>query len=197
MVAGGLLAVSVAAMAGLHLVQPQLDPWREPVSFYLHGRGGGLLPLALASFGAAALVLSRRAVWCQAPGGRWALAGFGAGMVVTAVIGSDEWFPWEEAPSMGGLTHATVAVVAPLLLLVPMARSAELAAGRWNRAVGWLAAYLVGLIASGGSLVVGLVQDRAPPWIGWGERVLALAAVGWMAEQAWTRPRGSGAAGRD
>ncbi len=176
------LTVAVLAMSGLHLVQLELSPWHEPVSFYVHGPHGWLFTVALASFGAAAVLLGGS--WRHDTGtrGRWALLLFGTAMLIVAVVPSDPFFPWEADPSGSGLVHAGLSVVAPPLLLWPMWRRRAAASPlgrRWAGFNRWV--YGVSLVASGASLLVGWLHGGPPPAIGVAERVLAWAAVGWMA----------------
>lgn len=167
------LGLALGAMTALHALQSELSPVDEPVSFYLHGPHGWLLPVALASFGAAVVGVSRDPSWSRSS--RIALTAFAVGMVLTAVIPSDRWFPWEAAPTLAGLVHASAALIAPVLLFPPMWAHRGRAFVRWL-----LAAYVVALTASGASLMVGLLLDRAPPLIGLAERLLASVAVAWI-----------------
>lgn len=181
----GLLVVATGVMGLLHLFQSEINPVQQPLSFYVHGRHGWLLPLALATFGssAAALSLSLARTSLSHWAARW-LISFGLGMLVAALVPADRWFPWEGPASISGWIHAAVAVLAPPLLLGAMGFLRRLAGVTLSSQLGLnvlALAYLVGLISSAVSLLVGFVGDRAPPLIGLTERVLALAAVGWLA----------------
>jgi hypothetical protein len=181
-----LLCVAVGAMSALHVYQPGLSVIHQPLSFYVHGRHGWLLPVSLGAFAVAAAALGA-SVRCQRSSTklRWWLVGFGAGMLIDAAVPSDRWFPWEGVYSPGGALHAFCAVVAPPLLFGAMLSWAKemSATGRGGgRGLNALAVtYLFALGASGLSLSVGFARDVAPPFIGLAERVLALAAVGWLA----------------
>lgn len=192
-VASLALIVAGLAMVALHVVQPELDPIEEPVSFYVHARGGGLLTVALAAFGVAAIALS--SAKSRAPSTRslaWGLALFGSGMVLAAAVPSDEWFPWEEKPSLAGLIHAGAAVVAPPLLLVPMYRLGG-DTGRGlpvrRRMLVLSIIYLLALLGSAVSLSVGFLRDEAPPAIGLAERALAFSGFWWLWSLARTSAR--------
>jgi hypothetical protein len=167
-------------MTLLHVLERDWDVMEQPVSFYVHGKAGLLLVLALAAFGLAALGLG----WvraCLAPSRR-ALIGFGLGMLVMAAVPSDPYFPWEAPPTWPGLVHAALAVVAPLLLLWPMYEASKGGAGNIRtglRAI--LFVYIAALVGCGLSLVCGFWQDRSPPLIGLAERLLATVAVAWVA----------------
>lgn len=191
------LLVAMVAMAALHAVQSGRNVPQEPVSFYVHGAYGWLLPVALAAFAGAALALGQAVLTGPTGDGRagpW-LAWFGAGMLIDAIVPSDLWFPWEAPPTFSGAVHEFAAVVAPPLLLGAMYR---LGSGRSAAALaprGTLnlcaAGYVVGLLGSAASLVIGFVLDRAPPFVGVLERLLAISAVGWLAVVAARLRRGA------
>lgn len=189
-VLGGLGLASLALMT-LHLVQPELDPVHQPVSFYIHGEWGWLLPLALGAFGGASLLLSWALAGWLSRRSRNAILFFGAGMLGLAIVPSDRWFPWEGDPSVTGLIHASFAIVAPAVLLEPMMALAWRRPIRPSQPARWLVVgYAASLVGSAASLAAGFVFDRSPPWIGVAERVLALTAVGWLALMAWHVRRG-------
>lgn len=184
----GLLAVAVVAMMALHGIQPALHPLEEPVSFYVHGRSGWLLPVSLGAFAAAVIVLGSASARAQSRRARRSLRFFGGVILVTALVPSDRWFPWEHEPTVAGVIHATAAMVAPLLLLDAMIAWAgsgdrPLAAARALLVV----AYALGVVASAASLAVGFAWDGSPPLIGLAERLLAISAVAWLTVSAWTR----------
>lgn len=177
-------------MITLHVVQPELDPLAQPVSFYLHGAHGWLLPVALGAFGFALIALARAGDAALAtPRQRLLLALAGAVLLLTAVIPSDHWFPWEQTPTLSGLVHGAAAMIAPVLLIVPMLSLAPRRDSRPGRALPWIVRLYIGsVIGSGASLVLGFLHDTSPPWIGLLERVLAFAAVSWVGLLAWPAP---------
>src|SRR5688572_14418361 len=101
-------------------------------------------------------------------------------MILTAVVPSDQAFPWEIQPSLHGLIHAATAMIAPLSLLHPM----RIAARTDATLAGLAVLYALALVLSATSLVIGFWRDDAPPLIGLAERLLALAAVAWIARAA-------------
>lgn len=177
------LVLAFGAMAMLHVVQRDLDPVHEPVSFYVHGNHGWLLPVALGFFGVAAIVLAASAAIVSRTAGRL-LRVFGFGMLITAVVPSDRWFPWEATPTAGGIVHAATAVIAPVLLFVAMATAGPTSGRTARIETPWAAAYLLAMIGSAASLGCGFLLDTAPPFIGLAERVLAVSAVAWIATAA-------------
>ncbi len=180
-----LLFCAMAAMGALHLLRPDLSVIHQPLSFYVHGPHGWLLPVALMAFGGAGIVLglSVRVEFRVSLASNW-LIYFGAGMLLAAIAPADPWFLWEGPVSLLGAVHATVAVVAPPLLIGAMAelrrRRSGLTRPRKILLDAFAFAYLVGLGGSGVSLLAGFLQDTSPPFIGLAERVLALAAVAWL-----------------
>ncbi len=178
-------------MGMLQVIQPEIDLIHQPLSYYVHGRYGWLLPVALATFGSSAIVLgwtaARETVCPRAA--RWLIA-FGSGMLIAAIAPSDRWFPWEGPVSVSGSIHAIIAVIAPPLLLGAMWSLRQLTTvNRLTQiSLNLLAlAYGVGLMTSAISLVVGFITDGAPPLIGLTERILAVAAVIWLALAAAPR----------
>ncbi|MEO7598569.1 MAG: DUF998 domain-containing protein [Opitutus sp.] len=181
-VAGVMLAAAFATMTALHVLQPELSPTEEPISFYIHGAHGWVLTVSLASFGASAVALSAYFVGTTINSIVSWFTGFGAGMLIDAAVRSDPWFPWESAASLSGMVHAAAAIMAPPLLLVPMTRYHRMLKSRAQRIISavLIMAYFGALLASSVSMVVGFARDIAPPLIGAAERGLAMAAVLWM-----------------
>lgn len=184
-VALAALAAATLAMLTLHVAQRTLNPFEEPVSYYVHGHHGWLLNLALECFGAAAVAIAfaRRGSAKESAG--WSLIVFGACMMVAGVVPSDRWFPWEAPATVSGLVHAAVSVFGPPVLLIPMFNDLRRAASRWRRIkVLCIVAYAIGLLGSAFALVMGFALDGPPPFIGLSERVLALSGVSWLAVAA-------------
>lgn len=186
-----MLTIAVTAMVVLHRLQPELSVLHQPLSFYVHGNNGWLFPLALGSFAGSAIAMGvgMRQSAGSAAASRW-LIGFAAGMLVDAIVPSDPWFPWEGDYSIGGLIHAASAVLAPPLLIGAMSALRRSRGSKpyfpWRSLNVLALAYVLGLAASGVSLMVGFINGRSPPLIGLGERFLALAAVAWLALVART-----------
>ena len=190
-VALGTLGVATVAMFSLHVVQRGLDPFQEPVSFYLHGEQGWLLPVSLACFGFAALIVAfaLREMSPEGCGAR-SLGIFGTAMLLTAAVPSDRWFPWEASPTMAGIIHAAVAVIGPVFLLPPMFASVRPRDGQWRGVkLVLVGLYSAGLVGSALALVTGFSLGQPPPLIGVTERILALSSVGWLATMALGGPK--------
>ncbi|HUR57247.1 MAG TPA: DUF998 domain-containing protein [Opitutaceae bacterium] len=182
----GPLGIALTAMAALHVVQSELDPIAQPVSFYVWGRHGWLLPVALGAFGVALLALARARADARTSRPIRILALAGATLLLTAIIPADRWFPWERPPTISGLIHAAAAMLAPVLLVWPMMAWAPSRDTRLHAARPWLLGlFLGGLAGSAASLALGFSRDGPPPWIGLSERILAFAAAGWVCGVAW------------
>lgn len=182
-VALGALGLASVAMLALHIVQQARDPLQQPVSFYVHGEHGWLLTASLAFFGIAAIAVAFAVRERDLRGHETRLLGlFGAGMLLTAVVPSDRWFPWEASPTITGVIHAAAAVFAPALLLHPMIASLRRTSGHRRCFEAFFAlCYCAGLIASALALAIGFARDTPPPLIGLAERVLAFSSVSWLA----------------
>ena len=190
------LALAFIAMIALHVVQPAMSPLEEPISFYIHGARGWLLSAALALFGGSAILVAIPLVGTRSESLVPWMVGFGGGMLIDAAVRSDPWFPWESSASLSGLVHAAAAIAAPPLLLVPMVtyhrRLSQLGLRRFSALL--VATYFTALCGSGASLGWGFVRDIAPPLIGVAERLLAMAAVLWIALllRTWERKSPTG-----
>lgn len=180
------LGFALAAMAALHVIQPELDPLAEPVSFYVWGAHGWLLPVALGAFGIALLALARGLNDERLSRPRRILAPIGGSLLLAALVPSDRWFPWEGPPSFSGVVHAAAAMLAPVLLVWPMVSLAPGRNTRARRVLFWsVGLFIAALLGSAASLAVGFLREGPPPWIGMMERVLAVAAMSWVCAFAW------------
>ncbi len=186
------VGVAVAAMAALHVLQPERNPVAQPVSFYVWGAHGWLLSVSLGAFGVALVALARlqAGVWPSAAARSLVVSG--TGLLLAALVPSDRWFPWEGPSTVFGLLHAAAAMLSPALLLWPMLAGQRTRDPRRRRTLAWtIGVYSLGLLASAVSLALGLVRDGPPPWIGLFERLLACAAVSWICVVAWPARRSS------
>ncbi len=180
-VAGCALSIAV-----LHGLQPELSVLHGPVSFYVHGSDGWLLPVGLVSCGIAAVALGRAA--CEGVGRdtRINLSILGVGMVFAAVFRSDRWFVWEQIPTLRGVVHAVATVVALGALGLTALRFVRNPPPRFRQRptrrvfVGLGVLYSAGLLVSVASLLAGLARDGPPPFIGLGERMLGATGLAWL-----------------
>ena len=185
-VVSGALVIAIAAMVALHVLQPELDVIAQPVSFYVWKQHGWLLPVSLGAFGVALLALAVALAGGSAAWPRRILALVGFALLLTALVPSDRWFPWEGPPSASGLVHAAAAMLGPVLLLWLMVTLPPPRYSRLREVLPWIVRlYGAALVGSAGSLALGFLRDGPPPGIGLMERVLALAAVGWVCGFAW------------
>ena len=181
--------VFVAAVAMMHLVQPEFNPVDVAVSYYMNGRLGWLLGAGLIAFGAGSLSLAvalRRALApMRAGAGLWLLAIWGVGAIVGGIFPPDPYGQWDQPPSVSGLIHGGSALVAfvafpPAVWLLSRRLSAHPAFASRARLLAWLA----GLSAL--SLIVfffclaPVFQGGAPLALGLVERVVLAAYVAWL-----------------
>jgi hypothetical protein len=157
----------------LHFLQPELDPLRDAISFYVHGRGWWLLTAGLLALDAASFVVvsllprDRRAarvllmIWCL-------------GVLLGAIFPADPLGSWTRPPSVSGAIHGNAAVVA----FVALPLSALLAGG--PRRVRWLAALCaVSLIVFVASLAPAFT-GHPPRLLGLTERILVASYCWWL-----------------
>jgi len=186
-VAGALLLP--ASVLALHLLQPQLDPGNEAVSYYVHGRGGWLLTAGLLAWGLGGLALHRalgRMVAGQrAPAGRGLLGVFGIGVLLGAVFPADPPGRWDQ-PSLAGMIHGNAALLAfAALPLAARALSRSLLeddrsrpVSRLLEVVAWACAGAFVLFVA--SLVPVFVRPGPPLLLGLSERVLLAVYSAWL-----------------
>ncbi|MFO0896602.1 MAG: DUF998 domain-containing protein [Pirellulales bacterium] len=191
LLAGGTI-VGVASFAVsvivLHGLQPELDPLRDAVSYYVHGRGGWLLTAGLLAW---PLVRqsSARAVSCPRstrPGGSrscywrprplaWGLGG---------IFSADPPGQWDRPPSVAGAIHGLAAIAAftaiPLTArLVSRQLRSSLSSSRGRLLRGLAACVAVSYVVFIASLAPVFVTS-GPPWLmGLTERILLAAVCAW------------------
>ena len=181
-----------ASVVLMHIIQPDLSPFNEAVSYYMNGRFGWVLGLGLVSLGAGSLCLYwaiRRAGAVGARLGSWCLALWGAGAAIGGIFPPDPRGHWGEPPSVAGMIHANVAMIAFLLF--------PIAAVLLSKEVGQLSRssnlqVLLRVLALSSSLMlliffaslVPIFVHRAPFLLGLTERLLLAAYLAWLATAA-------------
>ena len=184
----GLFAASVVFM---HAAQPELSPVDMAVSYYMNGRLGGVLGLGLVSLGTGSLgiAVALRALLAHRGAGIWLLVVWGLGCIIGGVFPPDPPGHWNEPPSVSGMIHANVAMVA--FVAFP--------------AAAWLLSRRAGTFAGGSAAVrplqplailcaVALIvffvclapvfANRPPYALGLVERVLIVVYAGWLVAAA-------------
>jgi hypothetical protein len=183
-----------AAVLALHLLQPELSPLNEAVSFYVHGAQGWLFTAGLLAWGigSAALLLGL-ARTVRIRGGNAGLLGlavWSAGVLTSGLFRADPPSQMYSNPSAVGLIHENAARVsfiampiAALLLSHGLRRAPE-----WRRSAGVLyllaVMIVVSLILFFASLLP-LSDSLSPPILfGLTERMLLVAYAAWLCAAA-------------
>ncbi len=177
----------------LHLLQPGLDPLREAVSYYVHGRSGWLLTAGLLALAAGSAALLAECA-LAAPGavgrtGSLLLGIWTLGVAIGGVFPADPPGHWDRPPSTAGALHGLAAMAALTALPIGAWISSRRLRPRLTpRAGGWLvglsylqaASYLI----FSASLAPVFVTS-GPPWLmGLTERLLLAAACLWIGAAA-------------
>jgi hypothetical protein len=174
------LVTAAVAVTVVDAVNPQWSWVEVPVSNFVNGRLGALIPAALIGLALAAGIV----VASTRERSRWALAVFAAGALVAAVFPAGEPGDWDDTSAAGtihsiaGLTALTVLPVAVLLLTRawrPVSRA--LSAARWV-VVAMFAGFAAAWID-----VLGGPQLSAGPYatvVGLAERALLSAGAVWL-----------------
>jgi hypothetical protein len=110
------VALFVASVVLMHAVQPELSPIEMAVSYYMNGRLGWLLGLGLISLGIGSLSLGaglRRLLGQTGTGvGFRLLVLWSVGCILGGLFPPDPPGHWDEPPSISGMIHGGVAMVA-------------------------------------------------------------------------------------
>jgi hypothetical protein len=188
---GALLGIATFALAvvALHLLQPELDPRDEAVSYYVHGRFGWVLTVGLLALGAAslALVVALARIARGARAGLWLLGVWAVGAMLGGVFEADPRGRWDQPPSIAGMIHGSAALfafvalpTAALALRRPLRSQAE-----WRGSASLLTALGIGaavsLVLFAGSLAPVFVRPGPPLLLGLTERVLLASYSAWLA----------------
>jgi hypothetical protein len=188
------LVVFVGTTVALHVLQPQLAPADVAISYYVHGASGWLLTVGLLALALASLIVTRvLAASLRGPGvrpGVWLLGAWSAGLVIGAVFQADPPGHWNKPPTVVGMIHGQVALLA--FIAFPVATLLFARAFRRDRRWPWrpllvlAIAAAVGLIAFMASLAPVFVRPGPPVLLGLTERVLLAVYVAWLALVAAT-----------
>jgi hypothetical protein len=185
------VAIFALSVLFLHVLQPELSPRNEAVSYYVHGACGWLLTVGLLALGVGSLFLVggliRGVRGSGASSGRWLVATWAAGVLLGGAFRADPPGRWSEPPSISGMIHGNAAMLAFLALPVGalcLARSFR-RDPRWvarTRALRVLAfAAAISLVLFAASLVPVFVRPGPPILLGLTERVLLAVYACWLA----------------
>jgi len=175
----------------LHVLQPELSPRDEAVSYYVHGAHGWLLTLGLLAFGAGSLFLVAGLVGGvrgrRAGAGRWLVGTWGVCVLLGGVFRADPPGRWDQPPSLAGMIHGNAAMLGFLALPIGalfLARSFRDDA-RWAASAPGLRllafATLVSLLLFASSLIPVFVRPGPPILLGLTERLLLASSAAWLA----------------
>jgi hypothetical protein len=180
--------IFVIAMLVMHLLQPDLSPRDEAMSYYVHGAAGWLASLGLVALGLGSISLSalltRHIPATRAGIGLLALWGFSA--TLGGIFAADPPGNWDAPPSLSGSIHGIAALIA--LVALPIAAILiSRAAGHhsaWRPRASALRilsfAILLSLIAFSASLVPVMISPGPPVLFGLVERVYFVFAATWL-----------------
>ena len=190
---GGAAGVAVFAVSVLllHVLQPELSPRDEAVSYYVHGASGWLLTVGLLALGIGSLFLVggliRGVRGSGATSGRWLVATWAVCVLLGGAFRADPPGHWSEPPSVSGMIHGSAAMIAFLALPAAslcLTRSFR-RDSRWvtrARVLRVLAfAALISLALFAGSLLPVFVRPGPPILLGLTERVLLAVYACWLA----------------
>ena len=191
----GLFVASVGLM---HAVQPELSPVDMAVSYYMTGRLGWALGAGLIFLGIASLSLALGFRHCLTPAGAgaglWLFVVWAIGVIICGLFPPDPPGHWDEPPSVSGMIHGVVALIA-LLAFSPAAwllsrRLAGLPHQRLDARILESLAILCALcLLAFFVCLMPVFANRAPYALGFVERVLLALNVGWLVIAAVSIPR--------
>ena len=198
-----MFAVSLVLM---HAVQPELSPLEMAVSYYMNGRLGWLFGLGLISLGIGSLSLAaglrRLPAHPRAGAGYWLLGLWGLGCVIGGVFPPDPPGHWDEPPSVSGMIHGTVAMMAFVAFPIAawlLSRRAATLGGRStsDRLLVPLAHLCAGTVLVFFVCLAPVFSNRPPYALGLVERILLVFYAGWLAAACRTIARLGDNAGKD
>jgi hypothetical protein len=190
----GLTGVGVftATTLALHVVQPELSPLEEAVSYYVHGRQGWLLTLGLLSLGlgSLALVVALSVQKARSRIGLILLGTWSVGVIAGGAFAADPPGNWDRPPSVSGTIHGLAAMIA----LAALPAAAVFLTRSFRRDARWsplqvtldLLAVIVVLsyVAFMASLAPVFIRPGPPILLGLTERILLVACLAWLAALA-------------
>ena len=186
----GLVLSFGVCSAVMHVVQPDLNPIDEAMSYYMNGRLGWMFGLGLVAFGTGSLCIAYALHVLLASTKQWfgsvLFALWGSGAVIGGLFPPDPRGHWDEPPSLSGMVHGSAAMVAFIafpvaaVLLSRRITSSPVAFGRTRllSPVAWLGA--ASLCAFFLCLAPAILANRPPYVLGLVERVLVIIYMIWI-----------------
>jgi hypothetical protein len=177
----------------MHVVQ-DLSPLNDALSYYMNGQLGWVFGFGLVAWGAGSIALfvaiTRLPGDSHTKAGRWSLALWGAGVAIGGIFPPDPMGHWDEPPSMSGLIHGSVAMVAFVALpIAALKLSGTLGSFSGSSSMkriltGTAIASLVTLLIFFACLAP-VFSNRPPLLLGLVERILVAFYVAWIASATW------------
>jgi hypothetical protein len=190
----GLVLAFGACSAVMHVVQPDLDPIDDAMSYYMNGRLGWVFGLGLVAFGIGSLCIAyglhvllastKTSPWI----GSVLFALWGSGAVIGGLFPPDPRGHWDAPPSLSGVIHGGAAMIA----FIAFPAAAVLLSRRITSSsspttfgptgllspIAWLAA--ASLCAFFLCLAPAILTNRAPYVLGLVERILIVLYMIWI-----------------
>ncbi|MBL8211788.1 MAG: DUF998 domain-containing protein [Bryobacterales bacterium] len=160
--------VFVATCLLMHIVQPQLSPLEDAVSFYMNGRLGWILHAAIVLLGIGSLQLAYRR-------GASLLGLWGGCLLLAGMFAPDPPGNWSKPPSVPGMIHGVAAMIAFPSFVIGAVR---LSGGPRLRGLAIASAVMLALFL--GSLWPAVIGNRPPVLLGLTERLLLALYMAWL-----------------
>jgi hypothetical membrane protein len=191
----GLIGIAcfIMAVLALHLLQPQLSPVNEAMSYYVHGPQGWLISFALVALGVGSLALTvsiaLEAVGASARFGVLMVGVWGVGAVLGGVFAADPPGQWHKPPSVAGAIHGIAALIALTALPIGAVSLSygsfvSTADDRSRAAAVFATATAVAYIAFMVSLLPVMIRPGPPVLLGFTQRILFVAYLAWLGNVA-------------
>lgn len=183
------VALFVCSTAAMHMVQPELSPVHDAISYYMNGRLGWVLGWGLVALGSGSLAtavgLKRFQPTRKTRVGAGLLVLWSLGVIAGGIFPPDPLGSWDGPPSLSGMIHGGAAMVA--FLSFPAAALLLSHSGAWKRIVPHRRDHLrVLAVLSAAMLIVFFIclapafMNRTPYFLGLAERVLLGLFVAWL-----------------
>jgi hypothetical protein len=177
------------AFAMLHILQPELSPLNEAMSYYVHGAHGWLVTVALLSIGVGSLALTIGLMLLL--DGRLArlglrlLAVWSIGTILGGAFAADPPGNWDKPPTMSGAIHGIAAVIAltafpPAAVLISRSVHKARIIGMDSVLNPLAVAAVASFIAFFGSLLPVFLRPGPPVLFGLTERILLAVYAAWL-----------------
>jgi len=183
------LALFILATLLMHVVQ-DLSPVNDALSYYMNGKLGRVFGFGLVALGAGSIALSiaitRLLDASRTKAGRWSLALWGAGVVIGGIFPPDPMGQWDKPPSVSGLIHGSVAMVAFLALPVAALKLSGTLGGfsgssSMKRVLTGTAVASLATLLLFFACLAPVFSNRPPFLLGLVERILIAFYLAWLA----------------